>query len=123
MIIEPDMSEAEASQVVTYVGVEGGMVAGADGEAVTTIQDASVVAADASQIPHHRVVEYKIMHTTHDPASGHEVITAEVLEPVDEVAEEVADEVASQEVVTEEVQEEEVKSEVTVAAAEPEKED
>ena len=122
MIIEPDMAEAEASQVVTYVGVEGGMVAGADGEAVTTIQDASVV-ADASQIPHHRVVEYKIMHTTHDPASGHEVITAEVLEPVDEVAEEVGDEVAPQEVVTEEVQEEEVKSEVAPVAAEPEKED
>ena len=122
MIIEPDMAEAEASQVVTYVGVEGGMVAGADGEAVTTIQDASVVAADASQI--HRVVEYKIMHTTHDPASGHEVITAEVLEPVDEVAEEVADEVAPQEVVTEEVQEEEVKSDVAApVAAEPEKED
>ena len=120
MIIEPDMAEAEASQVVTYVGVEGGMVAG-DGEAVTTIQDASVV-ADASQIPHHRVVEYKIMHTTHD-ASGHEVITAEVLEPVDEVAEEVADEVA-QEVVPEEVQEEEVKSEVAAPVeAEPEKED
>ena len=96
LIIEPDMAETEASQMVTYVGVEGGE------------PDGAAVMAEGQP---HRVVEYKIMHTTHD-ASGHEVITAEVLEPVDEVAAEQE----HQDVVQAAVEEEEPKHAQEIAA-------